>query len=95
MTKIISVIITVPFIFLLSSCSTYNSLVPSFATIGLSLEPEFTKTNANIAQMAELKSAYEKALILVSESNDTLRKAKLAYNKNIDNIAWWNPQSWF
>ena len=75
-----------------SSCSTYNSLVPEFATIGSSSTPENTKTKA---EMAELKLAYESALTTAIKSNNALTKAKEAYVVNNDDSTWWNPFSWF
>ena len=45
MTKKISIIITITFMILSTSCSTYNSLVPDFATIGASSVSETTETN--------------------------------------------------
>ena len=75
-----------------SSCSTYNSLVPEFATIGSSSAPENTKTKA---EMAELKLAYESALKTATKSNNALTKAKEAYVGNNDDSSWWNPFSWF
>ena len=92
MTKNISIIITVAFMILSSSCSTYNSLVPDFATIGSSAAPEKIKTKVEIA---ELKSAYNRALTIATESNNALRKAKDAYIGNSDDSTWWNPISWF
>ena len=92
MTKNISIIITVAFMILSSSCSTYNSLVPDFATIGSSAAPETIKTKVEIA---ELKLAYDKALATATESNDSLRKATEAYIGNSDDSSWWNPLSWF
>ena len=92
MTKNISVVITIAFMILSSSCSTYNSLVPEFATISLPATPENTKTKA---EMAELKLAYESALITAAKSNIALTKAKEAYVGNNDDSTWWNPFSWF
>jgi len=45
MTKKISIIITITFMTLSTSCSTYNSLVPDFATIGSSSMSETTENN--------------------------------------------------
>ena len=45
MTKKISIIITIAFMTLSTSCSTYNSLVPDFATIGASSVSETTENN--------------------------------------------------
>ena len=45
MTKKISIIITIAFMMLSTSCSTYNSLVPDFATIGSSSVSETTENN--------------------------------------------------
>ena len=45
MTKKISIIITIAFMTLSTSCSTYNSLVPDFATIGSSSVSETTENN--------------------------------------------------
>ena len=92
MTKNISVVITVAFMILSSSCTTYNSLVPEFATIGSSSTPENTKTKA---EMAELKLAYESALTTAIKTNNALTKAKEAYVGNNDDTTWWNPFSWF
>jgi len=45
MTKKISIIITIAFMMISTSCSTYNSLVPDFATIGSSSVSDTTKNN--------------------------------------------------
>ena len=45
MTKKISIIITITFMTLSTSCSTYNSLVPDFATIGASSVSETTENH--------------------------------------------------
>ena len=45
MTKKISIIITIAFMTLSTSCSTYNSLVPDFATIGASSVSGTTENN--------------------------------------------------
>ena len=92
MTKTISVIITLGFLIMTSSCTTYNSLVPDFATIGSSSASESVISDA---ELAKLKSAYDKALIQASKSNMALRKAKEAYDVSLDESTWWNPISWF
>jgi len=45
MTKKISIIITIAFMMISTSCSTYNSLVPDFATIGSSSVSDTIKNN--------------------------------------------------
>ena len=92
MKKNISVIIMLAFMILSSSCSTYNSLVPSFATIGSSSVPDKTKTDA---ELTILKVAYEKASVIAKDANIALRKAKEAYLLDSNNSTWWNPNSWF
>ena len=45
MTKKISIIIIIAFMMISTSCSTYNSLVPDFATIGSSSVSDTIKNN--------------------------------------------------
>ena len=47
MTKKISIIITISFLLLSAGCSTYNSLVPNWATITSSSSTETTESNTN------------------------------------------------
>ena len=48
MTKKISIIITIAFMMISTGCSTYNSLVPDFATIGSSSVSETIENNNSI-----------------------------------------------
>jgi len=52
MTKIISIIITIAFMMISTGCSTYNSLVPDFATIGSSSVSETIENNKNNSEEA-------------------------------------------
>jgi|TARA_B110000208_G_C11511866_1_gene337300 hypothetical protein len=52
MTKKISIIITIAFMMISTGCSTYNSLVPDFATIGSSSVSETIENNKNNSEEA-------------------------------------------
>ena len=52
MTKKISIIITIAFMMISTGCSTYNSLVPDFATIGSSSVSVTTENNKNNSEEA-------------------------------------------
>ena len=52
MTKKISIIITIAFMMISTGCSTYNSLVPDFATIGSSSVSETIENNNNNSEEA-------------------------------------------
>ena len=52
MTKKISIIITIAFMMISTGCSTYNSLVPDFVTIGSSSVSETTENNKNNSEEA-------------------------------------------
>ena len=52
MTKKISIIITIAFMMISTGCSTYNSLVPDFATIGSSSVSETIENNKNNSEQA-------------------------------------------
>ena len=71
---------------LISSCSTYNSVVPSWMEIGSSFEPvEINNDNEEkekelIRKKAELNKLESEIDILEEETSDW---------------SWWNPFSWF
>ena len=94
MTKNISIIITVALMTLSSGCSTYNSLVPSFATIGSSSGYEKRENSKTAEEMAVIRLNYENAVNKVIEAKKALTIAKEAYNFNLDGSTWWNPFSW-
>ena len=52
MTKKISIIITIAFMMISTGCTTYNSLVPDFATIGSSSVSETIENNNNNSEEA-------------------------------------------
>ena len=71
---------------LFSSCSTYNSIVPSFMEIGSS-EPEIIK-NENPEKKQEL-------LRKKAELEKLENEIDILEDETGSSWSWWNPVSWF